>query len=101
MAYSYITFGQAKTALAQRLTDLTKQFWGDVELGAYITEALQSFNAFANYYRQEFTFNSRANVTWYDLTDFALQPNTLRPLNETDFTLINMIQYHLLEPIES
>jgi hypothetical protein len=99
MAYSYITLGQAKTALAQRLTDPTKQFWGDTELGAYISEALQSFNAFANYYRQEFTFNSVANATWYDLTNFALFPNTLRPLNETDLTLINMIEYHFLEPL--
>jgi len=99
MAYSFITFAQAKTALAQRLTDLTKQFWTDTELGSYISESLQSFNALANFYRQEFIWNSQANVTWYDLTDSSQLPNTLRPITETDTTLIQMMEYHLLEPL--
>lgn len=98
MAYSFITFAQAKTALAQRLTDLTKQFWSDTELGAYISESLQSFNALANFYRQEFTFNSQANITWYDLKDISQLPNTLRAITETDLTLVSLIEYHLLEP---
>lgn len=98
MSYSYITFAQAKQALAQRLTDTGMQFWGDAELGAYIKEALQSFNAFANFYREEFTFNTQANITWYDLANATQLPNTLRPLSETDQTLISLIEYHLLEP---
>lgn len=98
MSYSFITFAQMKTALAQRLTDTTKQFWSDVELGAYISEALQSFNALANFYREEFVFNTQANVTWYDLTDATQIPTTLRAMTETDQTLLSLIEYHLLEP---
>lgn len=98
MAYAFISFGQAKTALAQRLSDPSKQFWSDSELGAYILESLQTFNALGNFYRQEFTFNSRPNVTWYDLTDAINLPNTIRPLSETDQTLLSLIEYHLLEP---
>lgn len=98
MPYSFITFAQAKTALAQRLTDTTRQFWVDAELGAYIRESLQSFNALANFYREEFTFNTQANVTWYDMTNIGQMPNTLRQLSETDQTLLSLIEYHLLEP---
>lgn len=98
MAYTYINFGQAKAALAQRLTDTTMQFWTDAELGAYITEALQSFNAFANFYREEFVFQSQANITWYDIGNALQLPTTIRPRSETDQTLLNMIEYHFLEP---
>jgi hypothetical protein len=98
MAYSYFTFAQAKTALAQRLNDPTMQFWSDTELGAYIREALQTFNAFANFYREEFVFNTQANVTWYDLADATQIPTTLRAMTETDQTLLSLIEYHLLEP---
>lgn len=94
-----MTFAQAKTALAQRLTDTTNQFWTDSELGSYITEALQSFNALANFYREEFVFQSQANVTWYNLADIAQMPSTLRAQSQTDQTLLNMIQYHFLEPL--
>ncbi len=98
MAYSYITFAQSKTALAQRLNDPAMQFWTSAELGAYIKEALQTFNALANFYRDEFIFSTAANTTWYDLTDTAAIPATTRPLSETDFTLLGLIEYHLLEP---
>lgn len=98
MGYTYSTFAQAKTALAQRLSDPAKQLFVDAELGAYITEALQAFNAYGNFYRDEFTFNSQASVTWYDMSNVGQLPNTLRPLSETDQTLLSLIEYHLLEP---
>jgi hypothetical protein len=98
MAYTFVTFAQLKTALAQRLTDLTKQFWSDAELGAIVREVLQSFNALANFYREEFVFQSQANVTWYDLTNATQIPTTLRALSETDQTILSMMEYHLLEP---
>jgi hypothetical protein len=101
MAYSFITFGQMKTALAQRLTDLTKQFWSDAELGAIVLESLQSFNALANFYREEFTFNTQANVTWYDLTDITQIPSSLRVMSQTDQSILEMMEYHLLEPLTS
>ncbi len=98
MAYSFITFAQAKTALAQRLNDPAMQFWSDAELGTYIVESLRTFNALANFYRQEFLFSAQANITWYDLTDIVNLPSTLRPLTQTDADLLSAMLYHLLEP---
>jgi hypothetical protein len=98
MAYAFITYLQARSALAQRLSDASKNFFIDAELGVYVKEALQTFNALANFYRDDFTFPARQNVTWYDLTDSTNLPNTLRPLTTTDQSLLNAIEYHLLEP---
>jgi hypothetical protein len=95
MPYTFITQAQFTAALAQRLYDATNQLYPTAELIAYQTEALQAFNAFANFYRQEFVFASTAGVTWYDLTT---QTNTLRALTATDQSLINLIEYHFLEP---
>ena len=73
MPYTFLTFGQAKTRLAQRLYDASKKFFADAELGVYIKEALQTFNALANFNRAEFVFPSQQNVSWYDLTDEEYQ----------------------------
>ena len=101
MPYSFLTLGQAKQALIQRLYVATNQFFTDAEIGLYLIESLQIFNAFANFYRQEFTFTARPGVTWYDLTDITNLPNTLRPLTTTDTALVQLIEYHLLEPLTS
>lgn len=98
MPYANITFSQAKQLLADRLVDSGKQYFTDTELGLYIIEALQVFNALANYYRQEFVFPTTNSVTWYDLTDTTNLPATLRPLTTTSTALLSLIEYHLLEP---
>lgn len=98
MAYTYFTFAQAKTALAKRLYDTGKVFFTDAELGVYIKEAMQAFNALGNFYRQEFTFTTIADLTWYDITDAVNFPNTTRPMTMTDTDLVSAIEYHLLEP---
>lgn len=98
MPYSYLTRAQAKAILAERLYDTGKVFFADSELNGYLNEALQTFNALANFYRGEFTFNSRANVTWYDLTDAVNNPNTTRPMTMTDQDVLSAIEYHFLEP---
>jgi len=59
--YNYLTFAQAKQTLAQRLYDSTETFWSDAELGRYIVEALRTFNALANYWREDFLFPINAN----------------------------------------
>ncbi len=93
-----LSYGDARDALARRLYDTTKVLFSDAELGVYLFEALRTFNALANYYRDEFTFNTANGVTWYDLTDLSAMPNTLRPFTVTDLSLIKTIEYHLLEP---
>jgi hypothetical protein len=98
MPYQFITLGQAKQALSQQLYDISEQFFTDAELGLYINEALQVFNAIANFYRADFAFDTAANQTWYDLTTVS---NSIRPITTTDQNLLNIIQYHLLEPQSS
>lgn len=96
--YSYITFAQAKQQLANRLYDSGKVFWIDAELGGYIKESLRTWNALTSFWEAEFTFQTKQNVTWYDLTDAVNLPNTIRPLTVTDVNLYIDMQYALLEP---
>lgn len=98
MPYAYATLSQAIQELANRLYDSTNQFWTVAELSAYIGEALRSWQAHANFWRSEFTFNSRQGIVWYDFTDGTNLPNSLRLFTVTDREIYNLIEYHLLEP---
>jgi hypothetical protein len=93
--YSYITLAQARQQLANRLFDPSQVFWSPAELTAYLTEALQTWNALTGNWRGDFLFPSQQGVTWYDLTQ---QPNTLRPYTVTDAVIYQLMCYHLLEP---
>jgi hypothetical protein len=95
VAYSFITLSEAQANLAQRLYDASQQFFAPAELAAYIVEALQTFNALANFQRGEFTFDAVANTTWYDLTT---RPNSTRQITATDTSVLSAIEYALLEP---
>lgn len=95
MAYSQITFAQAKTQLAGKLNDAAKVFWSDTELGLYIKEALAIFNAAANYWTQVGVFTTTAGVMWYDLT---LELPALLGNTTTDTDVVTVMQYQLLEP---
>jgi hypothetical protein len=98
LPYSYATLSDSISALGSRLYDSTNQFWTAAELTSYIQEALQTFNSMTNFYRGEMTFNLTAGTFWYDLTQV---PNSIIPYTVTQQTLVNRIQYHLLEPISS
>jgi hypothetical protein len=89
----------ALAALADRLYDPTMQFWSQPELIIYIQEAMQTWNALTSYWRGDFTFQSQQGVTFYDITDSTIAPNTLRSLNQTIATLATVMEYHLLEPV--
>lgn len=97
--YSYITLAQTKVQLAARLYDPDSQFWSDSELGIYINESLRTWNALTSYWRGDFPFDAQAATTWYDLTDAAAMPDTLRPLTVTDRDLYTQIQLMLLEAV--
>lgn len=96
--YTYVTQAQAIQQVANRLYDPTQTFWSHAELRLYLLEALQTWNALAAYWRGDFTFPSQQGVSWYDLTDPAVAPNTLRPYTVYDTDIYTLIQYHLLEP---
>jgi hypothetical protein len=94
LSYSWLTYAQMRSALAQRLADPTNKFWADTENGAYIQEALQTFNAFTGIWQVDFVF-STANQVWYSLPFLAGTP---RPRLILDSQLYSQIEYHLLEP---
>jgi hypothetical protein len=84
--------------IANRLYDPAMVFWTSAELGVYLNEALRTWNALTSYWRNDFTFQSQAQVTWYDLTNTTTMPNTLRPLTVLDTDIYTAMQLHLLEP---
>lgn len=86
------------SALAARLYDPTGQFWTQSERILYIQEAFRTWNALTSYWRGDFTFQSRAGIAFYDITDPAIAPKTLRPLTVTNAQMATLIEYHLLEP---
>lgn len=99
MPYSYSTLAQAQADVAQRLyenlTDPTRTFWNDSEITAYICEALRTWNAFTSVQRAEFSFNLVPGQWWYDIPS---QVGSIRPYTLTDNDILQMIEYHLLEP---
>lgn len=96
--YAYVTLAQVRQSLAQRLYDATQTFFSPAELTLYIADALRTWNALTSYWRDDFEFKSIPNVQWYDLTDPAIFPNTLRRYTVTDVDLYVLMQYGLLEP---
>lgn len=100
--YSYATLAQAQADVAQRLyeslSDSTREFWTDTEITAYICEALRTWNAFTSFQRAEFSFNLVQGQWWYDIPS---QTGSIRPYTLTDNDIIQMIEYHLLEPVTS
>lgn len=105
MAYSHTTLTQAKAILAARLADPSSVFWLDAEIALYLIEALRTWNSMAFYDRARVTFDSIANQAFYDLTSTtdtgagAGNPPAFLAPTLTDRNLVNLIQYHLLEPI--
>lgn len=98
VTYSYITQGDALQQLSNRLYDSTEQFWSRTEKRFYLAEALRMWNAFTGYWRGDFTMQTVASTTFYDITNLTTAPNTLRAMTLTDVYIYNLLQYHLLEP---
>lgn len=95
MPYTALSLTQALADLGRRLNDPNSIFWTDAEKTLYLQEAVRSFNAGANYFRDQFTFDTTLDQHWYDLTTVS---NTLRPQTVTDVDLFTEMEYHLLEP---
>jgi hypothetical protein len=96
VAYNYITFGQAKQLLANRLYDETGVFWTAAERALYIREALRTWQALTSQWVADYTqtLNS-SSANWLSL-NVAGSP---RQHTVTDADLYAIIQYHLLEPV--
>lgn len=94
MSYSYLTFGNAKQLLADRLGDSGFVFWLEDELGLYLTDALRHWNLLSQYHKDRFVFSTVSGQAFYKLSDIT----SLRSHTITDSQLIKLIQYHLMEP---
>jgi hypothetical protein len=114
--FQFVTLATARQQIANRLYDPDMVFWTAAELTLYIAEALQTWNALAQYWRGDFVFTvpeinegygeggfgeggygggGTDSATW---TDLSFAANTLRPYTVTDVNLYTIMQYHLLEP---
>jgi hypothetical protein len=102
MAYGYLTFGNMKAALLQRLQDTYSTyttsagagFVTPTEAGLYLTEALRTLNAQAAIWNANVLLDFGAPDTWQSL-NFSGSP---RFRTVTDVQLYTLMQYHLLEP---
>lgn len=94
-SYQWLNWIGAVNALAGRLADPSMVFWVKAELQAYLTEALQTWNALTEQWNQDFAFTATSSNVWYNLATLANSPR-LRTL--TDTTIYDILEYHLLEP---
>jgi hypothetical protein len=70
-------------------------FWTDAEKTIYLHEAVRTFAALSNFYRNTFDFPTVIDQHWYNVATVA---GTLRSFNVTDVDLYTIIEYHFLEP---
>lgn len=98
MGYTYLTFGQMKTALFDRLGDSV--FWTNAgaypEVGLYLTEALRAWAAASHYWKERVKFATSPSVVWYDLPAVV----GVMAYTVTDQQIAAEVQYHLLEPVD-
>jgi len=98
-AYTYITFGGAKTQLSARLHDASNVFFTDTgtypEIELYLKEALRVWQVLTAYWREEESLSTAASTPFYDL---RVELATTRPFTIYDRELVAEIQYHFLEP---
>lgn len=101
MAYSHLTFGEAKQSLANELGDPGKVFFTDSELGRYIIEALRWWGLETMYFRETGRIETVPNQAFYRVeTDLenSLGTSLLQGLTVTDRELINDVNFSLMEP---
>src|SRR5262245_20496202 len=96
--YAHKTCQEINDDLAQRLEDPGKVFWKSQELCLYINEAFRTFGHLSSFWRNRGTFPTVANTAFYDL---PTQLPTLLGYTVTDRSLIEIMQYHLLEAATS
>lgn len=93
--FGWVTFLQARQALASRLADPNNLYWTDAENKLYLYEALRTFNALTEIWNQSFAFTATNAGTWYDTSQMNGSPR-IRTAKDTD--LYTIMEYHLLEP---
>lgn len=95
MPYTTPSLTAATTALSQRLSDPGQVRWTLAELQRYVREAIRTWSAYTQPYRDHGVFPSVAGQAFYDLP--TLLP-AFRSYTVTDQDLVTDLEYHLLEP---
>ena len=90
-----IAFGEAVYELSVRLNDVSFVHWTNFELQLYLLESLRVYNALTMTAKGRGTFTTSAAVPFYDL---PTKLPALRGYNLTDQILVQMLEYHLIEP---
>lgn len=99
MPYGHATFGDLKSQLARRLSDPSKVFWLDDELGRIIVESLRTYGVLSGFWRDRGTLSTISGTAWYDVQSLINGGGTsVYASTVTDRDLIKDIQYALLEP---
>ena len=100
MSYSYLTFGQMKQNLAERLGDSGMQYWTNAasysELGLILQDAIRTWSALTQQWRTRVVFNTAASQPWYDLSASA---SSARGYSVTDQQAVALMEYMLGEPL--
>jgi hypothetical protein len=97
MPYSYWTFAQLKTELANRLNDASQTYWVNAELGLYIQDAMRFWNCLCADNKQIFPLSVSSPNVYYDLQTLNQIPGSPRLCTLTDQNIYLRVMYQLLE----
>lgn len=96
MAYSFITLGDFRTELLNRLNSGGNDFWVVPELNSYIQESLSIYNVLTQWQLadQVIAVNPPLTTDWIATNG----PGTPRQQTLTETNLYSILCYHLIEP---
>lgn len=92
---SCVNLVAAATAVLARLGDTVGVHWTLAEVERYLVEALRTYNALTQFYRNRDSFTSTDAEAFYDLPTVLA---SLRAYTVTDRDLITDLEYALMEP---
>lgn len=93
--YTTITLSAAIAEMGNRLYDPTHIRWSSAELTIYIQQAIRTFNALTNHFRDQASFSTTNKQAFYDLNDIV---PSLRAQTYTVQQALTQLAYMLLEP---
>ncbi len=93
--YTAYTLADALSDMGSRLFDPMHVRWPEAELTIYIQQAIRTYNAFTNHFRDSADFDTVNKQAFYNLADVV---PSLRAMTVTTQEVVDQILYMLLEP---
>lgn len=90
-----------RNSLYDRLGDTSKSFWIDSELNGIINETLYTFGAIAHSWKKKIELRIDNTKQFWDITTDAIDPDNLVTFNLTIQTILDQINFHLIENISA